>query len=92
MTAPTRLVARCLLGQALLEEMCIPLNRHQLKKLMMDIDTDGSGEVDFDEARHKKLRLLERGYDSIEMFVLYRQGCTRAGRFVVTAVVRVCFS
>ena len=33
--------------------MCIPLNRHQLKKLMKEIDTDGSGEVDFDEVRER---------------------------------------
>lgn len=37
--------------QALLAEMCIPLNKEQLKDLMKEIDTDGSGEIDFDEAR-----------------------------------------
>ncbi|CAM9590049.1 unnamed protein product, partial [Scytosiphon promiscuus] len=35
---------------ALLQEMCIPMKRPELKQLMREIDTDGSGEVDFDEA------------------------------------------
>lgn len=29
--------------------MCIPLDKLQLKTLMKEIDTDGSGEVDFEE-------------------------------------------
>lgn len=35
--------------QALLQEMCIPMKKPQLKELMKEIDTDGSGEIDFDE-------------------------------------------
>lgn len=35
----------------MLDEMCIPLKRAQLRELMREIDTDGSGEVDFDEVR-----------------------------------------
>ncbi len=36
-------------AQALLQEMCIPLKKQELKELMREVDTDGSGEVDFDE-------------------------------------------
>ncbi|CAN0192804.1 unnamed protein product, partial [Ectocarpus sp. 12 AP-2014] len=35
--------------KALLQEMCIPMKKPQLKELMKEIDTDGSGEIDFDE-------------------------------------------
>lgn len=38
-------------AQALLAEMCIPVTKQKLKALMRDMDSDGSGEVDFEEVR-----------------------------------------
>lgn len=65
------------LDQALLEEMCIPLDKHQLKALMEEIDTDGSGEVDFDEA--SPLIYPERLYPTIvgsKVIIIVSFSCT----------------
>lgn len=44
--------------QALLQEMCIPMKKQELKELMREVDTDGSGEVDFDEVGTTSHQLL----------------------------------
>lgn len=49
-------------AQELLSEMCIPMNESQLKALMLEVDADGSGEIDFDEVSEALAINSTQGY------------------------------